>query len=253
MISTKRFLVLALATGFTVASAVTGEAQIIYPFPPAYRYAYADASVRLEVTPKQAEVYVDGYYAGIVDDFDGVFQRLRTQPGRHDITLYMDGFHTVHQNVFLMPDKTLDIRQRMEPLAPGEVNEARPVPMTPEEPQPGTQPMPFPRGRGGRAGQFPPGNQPPPPPRNQPQGGNGPGAQAATGTLSIDLQPADADVMLDGQPLSIPRGQGPLVIDLSEGRHVVQARKQGYVGYLTEVQVRRGEMATLDINLRPQP
>ena len=252
MISTKRFLVpLAIAAGLTFATAVAAEAQIIYPFPPAYRYLNPDASVRLEVTPKEAEVYVDGYYAGIVDDFDGVFQRLRTQPGRHDITLYMDGFHTEHQNVFLMPDKTFDIKLRMEPLAPGDVNEARPVPSV-QEPLPGTQPVPLPRGRGGRPGQFPPSDQPPPP-VNQPQSGAGPGAQTLTGTLSIDLQPADADVMLDGQPFSRPLGQSPLVVDLSEGRHVVQVRKQGYVGYLTEVQVRRGETTTLNISLRAQP
>jgi hypothetical protein len=27
-------------------------------------------------TPKEAAVYVDGFYAGVVDDFDGVFQSL---------------------------------------------------------------------------------------------------------------------------------------------------------------------------------
>ena len=35
------------------------------------------SSVRVEVTPREAKVYVDGYFAGIVDDFDGTFQRLR--------------------------------------------------------------------------------------------------------------------------------------------------------------------------------
>src|SRR5262245_49644668 len=48
-----------------------------YPYGP-YPYPYyydTGSSLRLEVTPKKAEVYVDGHYAGIVDDFDGVFQR----------------------------------------------------------------------------------------------------------------------------------------------------------------------------------
>jgi hypothetical protein len=107
---------------------------------------------------------------------------------------------------------------------------------------------PFPGGRGGRPGQIPPGSQSPPP-----QGSNGPEAQAGTGRLSLDLQPADAEVLLDGQPLSIPRGQGPLVVDVSEGQHSIQVRKPGYVGYLTEVEIRRGEMSTLNIALREQP
>src|SRR5262245_60806499 len=67
-----------------------------YPYP--YRGGYRvgpDGSVKLEVKPKQAEVYVDGYYAGVVDDFDGVFQRLRVQPGEHEIELYLDGYRAV--------------------------------------------------------------------------------------------------------------------------------------------------------------
>jgi hypothetical protein len=191
---------------------------------------------------------VDGYYAGIVDEFDGMFQRLRTQAGRHEITLYLDGFRTVHQNVYLMPDKTLDIKLKMEPLAPGEINEARPIPAH-EEPASGA-PSPFPGGRGAPPSQIPAGGPPPPP--SQPQGVNAPAAPGI-GTLSIDLNPVDAEVLLDGQPLSIPRGQGPLMVDLSEGHHSVQVRKPGYVGYLTEVEIRRAETSTLNIALRVQP
>ena len=59
-----------------------------YPFYPSYYPPYGYwyggnyASVRLEVTPKQAEVYLDGYYVGVVDNFDGVFQRLDTPTGQ---------------------------------------------------------------------------------------------------------------------------------------------------------------------------
>jgi hypothetical protein len=38
--------------------------------------------------PEEAAVYVDGFYAGIVDDFDGVFQKLLLPPGDHTIVLY---------------------------------------------------------------------------------------------------------------------------------------------------------------------
>jgi hypothetical protein len=216
------------------------------PAPPAYP-VLADASVRLQVKPREAQVFIDGYYAGIVDEFDGMFQRLRTQAGRHEITLYLDGFRTVHQNVYLMPDKTLDIKLKMEPLAPGEINEARPIPAHEESPQ--GAPSPFPGGGGPPPNQIPAGGPPPP---SQPQGGNAPGVPGI-GTLSIELTPGDAEVLLDGQPVSIPRGQGPLMVDLSEGHHSVQVRKPGYVGYLTEVEIRRTETSTLNIALRQQP
>ena len=83
--STKRFTMMLGAAVLTIASSLPSEAQIIYPFPP-YGMAVIDASVQFDVTPRQAEVFIDGYYAGIVDDFDGMFQRLRVEPGQHEIT-----------------------------------------------------------------------------------------------------------------------------------------------------------------------
>jgi len=64
---------------------------------PPYRYynVAPEASLKLEVKPKEAEVYIDGYYAGIVDDFDGAFQRLHVDPGEHEIELYLDGYRLV--------------------------------------------------------------------------------------------------------------------------------------------------------------
>ena len=54
-----------------------------YGYPPYRGYAWIPARRSgIEVKPKEAEVYVDGYYAGIVDDFDGTFQRLQRDAGR---------------------------------------------------------------------------------------------------------------------------------------------------------------------------
>jgi hypothetical protein len=39
----------------------------------------------LKVEPENAEVYVDEYYAGIVDDFNGHFQHLTLVPGPHRV------------------------------------------------------------------------------------------------------------------------------------------------------------------------
>ncbi len=61
------------------------------PYPPygyGYGYGYYGAELRTQVTPRQAEVYVDGYLTGTVDDFDGMFQRLRVPLGEHEITIY---------------------------------------------------------------------------------------------------------------------------------------------------------------------
>ena len=66
------------------------------------------------------------------------------------------------------------------------------------------------------------------------------------------MRPPDVDVLVDGQLLRVPEGQDRVVIDTSEGRRTVQLRKAGYVGYLSEVQVRQGETMTLNVSLRTQ-
>ena len=68
--------------------------------------------------------------------------------------------------------------------------------------------------------------------------------------ISVRVQPSDADVLIDGQVWHVPTGQDRLVVDASAGTHSIQVRKQGYIGYLTDVVVRGNETATLDVNLR---
>ena len=58
--------------------------SISLSIPYGYGYGYyARADLRTQVTPREAEVYVDGYLTGTVDDFDGMFQRLRVPLGEH--------------------------------------------------------------------------------------------------------------------------------------------------------------------------
>ena len=128
MTSLNRFALMLAAAVLTVASSLPSEAQIGYPFPP-YRYPniHPDASVRVDVTPRDTKS-IDGYYAGVVDDFDGLLQRLRVEPGRHEITLYHDGVRAVHQRIYLTRDRTFKLKQQLEKLPEGEVEEPRPIP-----------------------------------------------------------------------------------------------------------------------------
>lgn len=99
-----------------------------YPSPYYYgtpNYVYDDTvgDIRTQVKPKDAEIYVDGYYAGTADDFDGIFQRLHTEAGGHSITIRLDGYRTVTQNVYVSPGSTTDVKLSLEKLAPGEVSD----------------------------------------------------------------------------------------------------------------------------------
>jgi hypothetical protein len=242
-----------MAALLMLASSVPAGAQIWYPGPfyPPVRYAAPDASVKFDVKPKEATVYVDGFFAGIVDDFDGVFQRLYTAPGGHEVTVYLEGYRTYSQRVYLAPDHTFKFSHEMEKLPAGQTAEKPPAPAPP--PQGEEQTGPPPQGPFGRRGPStrrlppPPDSQQPPPPSSE-RSERG----SSHGTLELNLQPADAEVLVDGQPWR-GSGQDRLTIDLSDGRHNIQIRKAGYVGYLTDVTIRNGESISLNVNLRTQP
>jgi hypothetical protein len=208
-------------------------------------WAAPDAAVRFDVKPKQTQVYVDGFYTGIVDDYNDWYERLYTAPGPHEITLFLDGYRTHTQRAYLTPDHTFKVKFQMEKLPAGETAELPPPPPPPPPPDEQGQGL---RRTYGRRGQPP---SPGAPPDTSPAGAPPPSAERARGTLELHLQPADAEVLVDGQ--SWPRsGADRVTIDLSDGEHNVQVRKSGYVGYLTDVQIRPGETATLDIALRAE-
>jgi PEGA domain-containing protein len=212
------------------------------PYPsPVYNHSTA---MRLQVTPHETEVYVDGYYAGIADDFDGVFQRLRIGPGEHEIELYLDGYRTFRQKAELRPGVTFRLRHEMQRLEPGDSPEPRPKPAEGQRmggPQPGDRPEGGGYGRG-----VPPRGQrgrPPAARREQP---------AEVGTLSLRVQPPDASVWIDGERWETVEGDERFIVDLPEGPHRVEVRKDGYRSYSATITVRRGETVRTNISLPPQ-
>jgi hypothetical protein len=68
----------------------------------------AYGGIRIQGAPRNAEVYVDGAYAGIVDDYDGVFQRLDLEPGSHEIEIRTAG-RPLTYDVNVTPGQTLTI------------------------------------------------------------------------------------------------------------------------------------------------
>ena len=69
-------------------------------------YTKEQASLRLKIKPRDASVFVDGYYAGIVDDFDGIFQRLHIEAGAHRVEIRAPGYETLTFEVRLDPYHT---------------------------------------------------------------------------------------------------------------------------------------------------
>jgi hypothetical protein len=212
-----------------------------YPYFPVYDDR---ANVRLLVTPKEAAVYVDGYYAGIVDDFDGLFQSLPLSPGGHDITLYLEGYRTVHQKLFLTRRKSYKVRYTMVPVSAGEPSEAPPVAPPVPPPPPGSAMLP----RGGRPGT--------PPPFGFPAQASEPPAAAASasgfGTLALRVQPADADVLIDGEKWTPSQTGERLNVQVAAGVHHVVIQKSGYRTFTSDITVQAGAPTPLNVSLSTQ-
>ncbi len=77
--------------------------------------------MRVQAVPKQTEVFVDGYYAGTAGN-------VRTTSGGHTITLYLPGYRTVTENIYVEPGSTYKMRDTMQSLNPGEVSVPPPMP-----------------------------------------------------------------------------------------------------------------------------
>ena len=70
--------------------------------------------LRLKVQPRDGQVFVDGYFVGEVDSFDGVFQRLSIEEGPHRIEIRAPGFETVQFEVMVIPGETVTYKGELK-------------------------------------------------------------------------------------------------------------------------------------------
>ena len=230
-----------------------GAYQYYPPYPYYPYYGARAASIRIEVEPRNADVYLDGRLVGTVDQFDGYFSRLDVRPGAHRLTVYLKGYHSFTRELSLRAGASIRVKGKLEPLAPSEPEEPRPAPMVAARPAPGDEPE-------GRIGDTPE-------PMDQPRPGEGmpvprppdrigrmprpPVAMRAVGygQLALRWQPADASVIVDGEPWQASGPGERLVLQLPAGTHRIEIRKDGYAPYSTEVEVRADDTTVLNVSL----
>ena len=105
-----------------------GYSRYGYSYPGYYRYSpgyygggYArigHARLRILGAPRDAAIYVDGYYAGVVDDFDGRLQHLELIPGPHRIDIRAPGFAPIAFDINAIDGRTITYRAQMGPYRP---------------------------------------------------------------------------------------------------------------------------------------
>jgi hypothetical protein len=200
-----------------------------------YRSRYRDSgAVRIQVDPEKTRVYVDGYYAGVVDDFDGLFQRLYLPPGRHEISLRLEGYRTHRFKVYVPVDQTLKIHHDMV-RGDGEATEevlGKPEDEEREDRRYGRRDD----DRDDRYGR-----------RESDDDGDEMDRDGRRGTLSLDVQPLDATVYVDGQFRGT--GRDARHLRLPVGKHRIEVVRPGFRTVEREVEVRQGPPAELKIEL----
>ncbi len=215
-------------------------------YPSSYGYASSrhrrTGSLRIMVDPEDTNVYVDGYYAGIVDDFDGIFQRLRISTGRHVVTLKLEGFRTQRFRVYVLLDHTAKIHHDMV-RGTGEDVAFVGDPEEWEDPPADRNPSRWEdedrrasRWEGGQRGRS----------RESEERPQDTGA-VDVGTLRMEVRPQDASVYVDGEF----RGTGRNVrrLDLSPGSHRIEVVRPGFRTFERSVEIRPGRSLDLDVEL----
>jgi hypothetical protein len=191
---------------------------------------YRAGALRVMVEPNDTRVYVDGYYAGVADDFDGIFQRLHLAPGRHDISLRLDGYRTQNFKVYVPYDHTIKIRHTMAPGSPTDVSEetlGRPEDVADARRD---------RDYGDDDEDF-----------DADEAELGPGnTRGEVGTLRLSVHPSDASVYVDGAF----RGTGRLrTLRLPPGRHRIEVVRPGYRTLEREVDLEPGREVEVSFDL----
>jgi hypothetical protein len=103
-------------------SGADAEPRVTVPIAPAFEEGATPPTVdlptgdvRFDVSPKNVEIYADGFYAGIVDDFNGS-QHLHFAPGRHHIELKMNGYESVAVEVSIESARSITYRATLKKL-----------------------------------------------------------------------------------------------------------------------------------------
>ena len=84
-----------------------------YAEPGAYASPLEGAPVgglQLDIDPRRAQVFVDGTYAGLVEEFSGYFHHLELPAGPHDISVVAPGYEPLSFQVLVSPGATMTQR-----------------------------------------------------------------------------------------------------------------------------------------------
>jgi hypothetical protein len=91
--------------------------QPLAPFrAPSLAVASASGMLRVNLQPSTAQMYVDGFYVGTVEDFSGARAGLNLLPGWHRLEFRAPGYLTPAINVTIDTDRTTTYQGELQPI-----------------------------------------------------------------------------------------------------------------------------------------
>lgn len=91
---------------------------------PQAQFSAVTGEIKLEVTPDRAAVFVDGHFAGTVNQFRGAGRAMLIAPGNHHIKIGLVGYQPFETDVTLLAKQKITVKTD---LAPGTVEQAGPA------------------------------------------------------------------------------------------------------------------------------
>ena len=202
-------------------------------------YSYT-GSVRLKVKPRHAEVLVDGYYVGTVDNFDGTFQSLRLEPGAANIEVRAAGFEDLRLDVMILAGRKITYEENMRAEDPGQAPPPsaarRPPARGPDRER--AEVRPDPRDRDAEPG--------------PPAGFEG--RPPTFGGVRLRVEPRNARVFVDGYYVgTVDDFDGGSGLALESGPQSIEIRADGYESLEIQVRILPDETITYDGELTLAP
>jgi len=99
----------------------THEVNVVLVKSPRLPTEDATAELKITATPSRAAVFVDGQFAGHVDEFDGVGKAMLLTPGQHRLHIALPGYLPFDTMVDVRPRQKLKIQTD---LVKGSITEA---------------------------------------------------------------------------------------------------------------------------------
>jgi hypothetical protein len=82
------------------------------------------ATLKLNIKPKRAAVFLDEKYVGHASEFGGKFRSMKISPGKHKVRVELPGFRTFLTEVDLLANQETEVKTE---LVPGSIQQNTPI------------------------------------------------------------------------------------------------------------------------------